>query len=115
MDSKQKQRAVIEILTKEGCRLSDIHRRLQNVYGDGTIDKSNVHRWMKKFKEGENSIEDKPRSGRPTTATTDKNRQQVDELIRTDRQVTIRELAAQLDCGHSAIQKMVKDLGYRRR
>lgn len=114
MNSKQKQRAVIEFLTKEGCRPSDIHRRLQNVYGDDTIDKSNVHRWMKKFKEGETSIEDKPRSGRPSTATTDTNRQRVDELIRADRRVTIRELAAQLDCGHNAIQKMVEDLGYRK-
>jgi hypothetical protein len=56
MDSKQKQRAVIEFLTNEVCRLSDIHRRLLNVYGDDTIDRSNVHRWMKKFKEGETSI-----------------------------------------------------------
>ena len=114
MGSKQKQRAVIEFLTKEGCRLSDIHRRLQVVYGDDTIDKSNVHRWMKKFKEGETSIEDKPRSGRPSTATTDTNRQRVDELIRADRRVTIRELAAQLDCGHNALQKMVEDFGYRK-
>jgi hypothetical protein len=60
MDSKQEQHAVIEILTKEGCGLSDIHRRLQNVYGDDTIDKSNVHRWMKKFRDGETSTEDKP-------------------------------------------------------
>jgi transposase len=75
MDSKQKQRAVTEFLTKEGCRLSDIHRRLQIVYGDDTIDRSNVHRWMQKFKDGETSSEDKPRSGRPSTATTDTNRQ----------------------------------------
>jgi transposase len=85
MDSKQKQRAVIEFLMKEGCRLSDIHRRLQNVYRDDTIDRSNVHRWMKKFKEGETSIDEKPRSGRPSTTTTDANRQRVDELIRAKR------------------------------
>jgi transposase len=65
---------------KEGCRLSDIQRRLQNVYGVDTIDRSNVHRWMKKFKEGETSTENKPCSGRPSTATTNTNRQQVDKL-----------------------------------
>jgi histone-lysine N-methyltransferase SETMAR len=85
MDPNQKQRAVIEFLKKEGCRMSDIHRRLQDVYGDDTIDRSNVYRWMKKFKEGETSIADKPRSGRPSTATTDMDRQRVDELISAER------------------------------
>jgi transposase len=92
MDSKQKQRAVIEFLMKEGCRLSNIHRRLQNVYRDDTTDRSNVHRWMK-FKERETGIEDKPRSGRPSTATTDTNCQRTDELICTERRVTLCELA----------------------
>jgi transposase len=80
MDSKQKQRAVIEFLTKEGRRLPDIHRRLQKVYADVTIDRSNMHGWMKKFKERETSIEDKQRNGRPSTETTGTNRQRVDEL-----------------------------------
>lgn len=35
-------RALIELLTKKGCRLSDIHRSLQNVYRDNIIDRSNV-------------------------------------------------------------------------
>jgi hypothetical protein len=63
---------------------------------------------MKKFKEEEISIEDKPRGGRPSTETTDTNRQRVDELIRAERRVTLRELAAQLDCGHNAAKKWVQ-------
>jgi transposase len=63
---------------------------------------------MKKVKEGETSIEDKPRSGRPSTVITDTNRQRVDELIREERRVTRRELAAQLDCGHNALKKWVQ-------
>jgi hypothetical protein len=54
--------------------MSDMHMRLQNVYGDDTIDGNNEHRWVKKFKDGETSIEGKPSSGRPSTATTDMNR-----------------------------------------
>jgi histone-lysine N-methyltransferase SETMAR len=42
------------------------------------------------------------------------NRQRVDELIREERRVTRREFAAQLDCGHNAMQKMLEDLGYRK-
>lgn len=34
MNLKQKQCIVVEFLTKEGCRLSDIHKRIQNAYVD---------------------------------------------------------------------------------
>lgn len=78
MDSKQKKYAFIEFLMKEGCRLSNIHRRLQNVYRDDTTDKINVHRWLKMFKETGTSLKDKLGCGRPSTATTDTNRQRVE-------------------------------------
>lgn len=45
------QYAVIELLTKEEYRLLDIHRRLRNLHGDDTVEKSNVHRWINKFKD----------------------------------------------------------------
>lgn len=56
---------------KEGRGLSDIHKRLQNVYGDDTIDRSNVYWWMKKFKEGETRIQEKAHRGRSSPATRD--------------------------------------------
>ena len=77
MDVKQKQRAVIKFLTKEGYTAADVHKRLLNVYGEATIDVSNVRRWVKKFKEGITSVNDKPRSGRPSTAVTDENQNRV--------------------------------------
>lgn len=48
-------------------RLSDIHKRLQNVYWDSITGKSNVHRWMKKLKERETRTEDKPLSESSST------------------------------------------------
>lgn len=63
MEFKQKLCAIIEFLKKEGCRMSNIQRRLQNDYRDETIDKSNVHSWRKTSKGGETNTEDKPRSG----------------------------------------------------
>ena len=68
MSTRLKQRAVIEFLTAEGVNPTDIHRRLQAVYGDGAIDQSTVNRWAIKFRAsevGKVSIEDEPRTGRP--------------------------------------------------
>lgn len=114
MDGKLKQRAVIEFLAKEGCSAVDIHTRLKNVYGESVVDISNVRRWVKKFREGETEINDKPRSGRPSTSVTNDNRQRVDELIRGDRRITIYEIADALQVAYGSAQSMVEELGYRK-
>ena len=44
---RQKQRAVIEFLVAEGETPLNIHKRLQNVYGDCAIDYSTVKRWAR--------------------------------------------------------------------
>jgi hypothetical protein len=75
---------------------------------------SSVRRWVKHFKVGNTDIADQPRCGRPRTAATERNKQKVDELIRQDRRITVRETAAQLGVGHHAVQEMMEILGYRK-
>ena len=45
---------------------------------------SSVGRWAKHFKDGNTSIQDQPRSGRPRTALTEPNKKRVDEIIKED-------------------------------
>ncbi|MBJ5464082.1 hypothetical protein JGG37_23410, partial [Salmonella enterica subsp. enterica serovar Derby] len=49
MNDREKQRAVIEFLEKDGCEAPEIHRKLLAVYAAATVDISNVRRWMKRF------------------------------------------------------------------
>ena len=84
MDVKHKQRAIIKFLTAEGCTAANIHERLKKVYGEETINVSNVRRWANKFKEGEANVEDKSRSGRPVTAVTEENKK-VNDLRSSSR------------------------------
>jgi hypothetical protein len=49
--------------------------------------------------------------GRLRTAATERNKQKVDGLIRQDRRITFREIAAQLGGGHHAVQEMMEILG----
>jgi transposase len=60
---------------------------------------SSVRRWVKHFKDGNTDIADQPRCGRPRTAATERNKQNVDELIRQDRRITFRETTAHLGVG----------------
>ncbi len=48
-----KQRAVIEVLTTENCAPKEIHGHLKKVYGDETIDISNVRLWVRSAKVAE--------------------------------------------------------------
>ena len=119
-EAHQKQRAVIEFLVAEGETSLKIHNQMKNVYKDNTIDYSNVTRWVQRFKKstedheevGKASIADKPRSGRPSTSVNPDNKTYADELIRTDRRITVEELAFKLDVSIGSAHSIVASLGY---
>jgi hypothetical protein len=73
---------------------------------------SSVRRWVKHFKDGNTDIVDQPRYNWPRTSATERNKQKVDELIRQDQRITVREIAAQLGVGHHAVREMMEILGY---
>ncbi|UYV69290.1 hypothetical protein LAZ67_6003150 [Cordylochernes scorpioides] len=56
-----------------------------NFFKDDCISRSQSGKWHKAFKKGREEVADEPRSGRPTTARTDKNVDRVLEVLRTDR------------------------------
>ena len=61
---------------------------------------------------GKVSIADKPRSGRPSTSVNPDNKTYADELIRTDRRITVEELASKLDVSIGSAHSIVASLGY---
>ena len=91
-DDNFKQKAVIEFLLKEGIAAKEISDRLRNVYGESALSYRTVRKWVTEFKGDRSDIVDKPRSGRPSSAVTDANKQRVDELIRSDRRVTTSDI-----------------------
>src|SRR5215469_15109929 len=92
-DLSFRQRAVIEFLVKEEIPAAEIHQRLQCAYGSVCMGASSVRRWVKHFKDGNTSIQDEPRSGRPQTASTEQNKERVDEIIQVDGHVTVDTIA----------------------
>jgi histone-lysine N-methyltransferase SETMAR len=111
-DNGFKQKAVIEFLVFEGNAAKEISERLKNVYRECALSYASVRRWVTHFKSGSSSVTDKPRSGRPSTAVTEENKTLVDELIRSDRRVTVREIVEKIETGHNAVQNIISELGY---
>jgi len=79
------------------------------------MDASSVRRWVKRFKDGNTSIQDQPHSGRPRTASTESNKKVVDEIIKEDRHVMLDTIATKLGTEHNAAQEMNGSLDYRKK
>jgi len=98
MLTRLKQRAVTEFLSAEYVTPAEIHRRLQAVHGENTVNRTTVNRWAIKFREcepGRANNFDQPRSGRPFSVIDDKHQKQV-ELIKHDCRITQKQRAGRL-------------------
>ena len=73
---------------------SEIYRELCEVYGTSIVSFSTVCRWLSKFKNGTNVINDAARSGRPKTATTKVNIAAVKRLVDEDSRYTLKYMAS---------------------
>ncbi|GFX44491.1 hypothetical protein TNCV_4713171 [Trichonephila clavipes] len=62
-------------------------------YGEKCLSHKAVYNWVKKFSQSRSKIVDDDRSGRPVLFATKSTKQQVKELIRNDRRVTIDYIA----------------------
>ena len=98
LDVRQKQRAVIEFLVSEGEPPKKFFERLVKVYGDASIAYSTVKKWVSRIKDEEDdpslsSLQDRRRSGRPSSAVNPENSDEVEKLIRGDRRITIDDIA----------------------
>jgi DNA-binding MarR family transcriptional regulator len=107
---RSKQRAVIEFLLAENESITDIYRRLKNVYGDMAVDKSTVSRWATRLassEQGQGNVSDLLLSGSPSTAVTPATVQRTVSHTRNDRRITTRELAAILGTGKGNVDKII--------
>ncbi|GFR86171.1 histone-lysine N-methyltransferase SETMAR [Elysia marginata] len=91
--SKLEVRAVVRFcflfvcLFTKRTRPSEIHKQMAETYGEGALSRSRVYQWYTWFGEGQTSLDDEPKSGRPKTSTNGENKIRVDELIKCDRRM----------------------------
>ena len=70
--------------------------------------------WFSRFKNGDLSIEDQPRSGRPSSSRNDENIAKVREKLNKDHHYTIDELSEVTGVSWSSVQRILtQDLGMR--
>jgi len=91
---------------RKGKNATQTRKKICVVYGEDAISDRMSQKWFAKFYSGEMNIEDALRSGRPVTTDVD----QITALIDSDRQITVREIAARLNIGKSTVSKHLNKL-----
>lgn len=115
MASLSEQRAAVKFCFLLGKNAAETVLMLKTAYKDDAMGKTQVYEWFARFKNGDMSIDDKPRSGRPSTARIDENVEKIRELVLTDRRQTIDQLSESSGLSWSSVQRILtKDLGMKR-
>lgn len=115
MTSLSEQRAAVKFCFLLGKNAAETVLMLKTAYKDDAMGKTQVYEWFTRFKNGDMSIDDKPRSGRPSTARTDEKVERIRELVLTDRRQTLDQLSEISGISWSSIQRILtEDLGMKR-
>lgn len=101
------QRHALLFLFHSHVSAADAHRQLQQAYGTDALSYETCRRRFENFREGNYSIEDEERSGRPMEL----DLQALQHLVESNPYLTTRDMAEQLGCVHSSIVLGLKKLG----
>ena len=86
------QRVYCKIRAQLGFPPTEIHADLQKVYGNDALKYATVCKWVRRFNDGWESIENDPQVGRPISVFTEKNVATVKVLIEEDTCYTGQEI-----------------------
>jgi len=115
MSEEQEQRVCIKFCAKLGRNGAETFEMLRTAFGEQCLSRARIFEQHKRFKEGRDSVDDNPRSGRPTTSKTDDRVARVQELIRANWRLTIRELSVEVGASYGTCQAILtQDLNMRR-
>jgi len=94
MRDLKEQRVYVKFCFKLGKKtFTEAFQILQQAYGEDRLSRTHYHEWYQRFKSGRTSIEDDPKSGRPSTSMDDDHVEKVLAVIRQNRRLTVREVA----------------------
>jgi len=88
---------------------------IKKAFGDDSISETQIKFWYRRFKEGRESFESDPRSGRPSSSRTPENVERVRAAINKNRRLTVRELEEDLGIPKTSVSEILtEDLGMKR-
>ena len=100
---KKLQRVCVKFSFKTAKPAVETYDILKTAFGDKYLRRSNVFIWFNIFKDRREAVDDDLRSGSLPTSLTDENILIIYNLVRSDRRLTIREMADELSLAVYAV------------
>jgi len=109
------QRICVKFCVKIGKSVTETFEMLKISFRVEAMGRTQTYEWWKRFKEGRTSVDDDPCSGRPSTSKTDDNVAKVREVIRSNRRLTVREVAEEVSISKTVCHEILtENLGMHR-
>ena len=83
----------IKVLVNLGWKGTEIIQALQTVYKDYAPKKTCVYKWIERFRDGREAVEDDEGRGKPTTSKNNKKINFVRNLVKEDGRLTVYQIA----------------------
>ena len=106
-DIKNKMRICLLYDFKQRKTAAESHRSISNAFGEDVINKRQCRNWFQRFRDGDESLEDKEHERRPKTVDDEELKAAID----SDPAQTTRELAEWFGCHHSTIADHLHAIG----
>jgi len=109
------QRYAMLFCVKFGDCVTITHGKLQQAFGDDAMSRAQALCWHKMLSEGRTIVEDEQRSGRPSTTRTSDNTARVTVLVRSDRRLTVKMIADEVNVNREAVRQILtEELGMKK-
>ncbi|XP_068246518.1 protein GVQW3-like [Palaemon carinicauda] len=96
MSERIEQRNCIKFCYKLGDTQVQTIQKIQQAFGDEAMGITQIKEWYNRFKQGQTSVESKPRSGRPSTSRNEEFISTVHRIVEDDRRITINEITEEV-------------------
>ena len=109
MDKNIERRICLKFCILNGISCAESLKILQKAYGESTLSKTCAYEWYCAFKSGRDVVENLPRSGRPSTSSTEVNIAKVKEMVTENRHLNLRNIAVELSVSQESIRTILND------
>nr|XP_012143528.1 PREDICTED: putative uncharacterized protein FLJ37770 [Megachile rotundata] len=109
MQRNIEQRCAIKFCVKLNKSATETFNMIHQAYKDDSMSRTSVFEWHKNFKDGREDDEDEQRVERPSSSRSDTNVDKVREILNSDRRLSIRLIAQELNLTKSTIHSIVTE------
>lgn len=112
MDMEQRSAIKFCVLNRKSRK--ETLEMLSTAFGERTLKKTAVYDWYNRFQQGQETVQDNDRSGRPVCVTSALVGE-IKEMLDSDRRITIRDLVDRTDSSYGTVFNIIhNELGMRR-